>query len=480
MSELENRFRRGISWSVIGQFVFLLIMFTTNVVLARIVSPREFGVIAIASFFISISNLMTDSGLSGALVRKNDVNDVDYSTMFIFNIVISLTLYIILFSSSSYIQDYFQIEKLSVYLKLLGLVFIISSFQIVQKTKLEKKLLYKTIYRYNIGSALISSFISISLAIAGLGIWALIIQQILYAFSLSLLYWISQERPKVFVFSIRSFKGLFKFGLYTTSASLLDTVFDSAYQLLLGKFFNLTQTGFYYQAKRLAIMPVSIINTITQGVVYSTLSLVQEEKDKFNYMYINIVRVLTAIVGLISLLIYLYSREILFFIYGGRWVDASFYLKLLSLGSFFTMQELFNRILFKVFNRTEKIFILEIIKKALILASMVLGVYLRSIEVLMYGYVITSVVSYFINYYVSRTIYISKSSIFGLVYTMKVVCAIAITILLNFTINKIFIVNDFHNLFYLPIFIISYIFTLQVLDVVNLKRDINVILSYRK
>jgi hypothetical protein len=144
------------------------------------------------------------------------------------------------------------------------------------------------------------------------------------------------------------------------------------------------------------------------------------------------------------------------------------------------MQELFNRILFKVFNRTEKIFILEIIKKALILASMVLGVYLRSIEVLMYGYVITSVVSYFINYYVSRTIYISKSSIFGLVYTMKVVCAIAITILFNFTINKIFIVNDFHNLFYLPIFIISYIFTLQVLDVVNLKRDINVILSYRK
>jgi O-antigen/teichoic acid export membrane protein len=129
MSELENRFRRGISWSVIGQFVFLLIMFTTNVVLARIVSPREFGVIAIASFFISISNLMTDSGLSGALVRKNDVNDVDYSTMFIFNIVISLTLYIILFSSSSYIQDYFQIEKLSVYLKLLGLVFIISSFR---------------------------------------------------------------------------------------------------------------------------------------------------------------------------------------------------------------------------------------------------------------------------------------------------------------------------------------------------------------
>src|SRR5690606_1332034 len=318
MDNIEKKFKSGLIWSVLGQFGYLFVTFLTNIILARLLSPKEFGIIAIATFFIVLSKVLSESGLSGALIRKKDATEVDNSTIFIFNLVVSVILYVVLFIFSPQIEHYYDIENLALYVKILGIVLIINSFQIIQNVKLVKKLQYKKISTYSLIAVIISSVLAIIIAVLGYGVWALILLQVFNAIFLTLIYWFKEQGLTVYKFSKVSFKELYGFGLYTTLSSLLNTGFDNVYQLILGKYFSLGQTGFYYQSKKLTEIPVSIINRLTSGVVFSTLSNIHDNKVKFDFFYNNIIRIFTLIVGLICLELFVFSKEIIYIFYGSK------------------------------------------------------------------------------------------------------------------------------------------------------------------
>lgn len=471
MNNLGGNLKRGFIWSFLGHFGYLLLTFLTNLVLARLLTPNEFGIIAIISFFIAISKILSESGLSGALIRKKDSNEIDNSTIFIFNLSISIFIYIILFIISPLIEDFYKITNLSLYLRVIGIVMIINSFQIIQNVRLIKKLEYKKISLYTTISLLFASFISISLAFLGYGIWSLILLQILNALFLTLIYWIKEDGLKVFIFSKKSFKELYSFGFFTTISSLLNTGFDNLYQLILSKYFGLNQAGFYFQAKKLAEIPVGVIRSTTLGVVFSALSNIQDDEKNFNSFYNEIVRIFTVIVGFICLFIFLYSKDIILIIYGEKWLDSVFYMKILALSSFFYMQEMFNRILFKVFNETKKIFHLEIVKKSINLIFIISGIYFKNIFVLMYGFFITSVISYFINYYYSRKIYTTNFSYKELIYSLKVAFVMILLISLSSIFNFIYVDNYIFKSLFLLLLISLYLLLLYLFKVFNLKRD---------
>ena len=480
MNDIGQKFKSGLFWSVIGQFGYLFVTFLTNILLARLLSPKEFGIIAIATFFIALSKVLTESGLSGALIRKKDATEIDNSTIFIFNLAVSIMLYSVLFIVSPQIENFYGIENLATYLRVLGVVLLINSFQIIQNVRLVKKMEFKKISTCSLVSVILSSLIAVVIALLGYGIWALILLQVLNALFLTILYWMKEEGLKVFVFSKASFMELYGFGLYTTLSSLLDTGFDNVYQLILGKYFSLGQTGFYYQAKKFTEIPVGIIKSTTLGVVFSTLSNIQDDKDKFDNMYSNIIKVFTVIVGLICLGLFVFSKEIIYMFYGIKWLDADFYLKVLALSSFFYMQEMFNRILFKVFNQTHKIFILELIKKTINLLSLIFGIYYRSLEILLYGYFITCILSYFINYYVSRTVYRSSAVLKEMGYTLKVIFTITVVSVVYYVLQRLIELDHFiYNLVFIPIVIILYMFILHLLNVVNFKKDFNLLKSLK-
>ena len=480
MNSINKKLKNGVFWSLTGEFGFKIISLLANIIFARILIPEEFGIMAIAYFFISISRVLTESGLSGALIRKKEATEVDHSTIFIFNLGVSLFLYLILFFSSKAIENFYDIINLSSYLRVLGLVLIINGFRIIQQVKLVKNLEYKTITKIKVTSILISSIVAIYLAYAGYGIWALIAMQVINSLLVVIFYWGSQGGLKTYKFSLESFKGLYSFGLFTTLSSILNTAFDNAYQLVLGKYFNLSETGFYYQAKKLTEVPVSIISSTSSGVVFATLSQVQDNKKEFDKVYSNLNRIFTVFVGLVCLLIFCYSREFLYIIYGDKWLSADFYMKILAISNFFYIQELFNRNIFKVFNKTHKIFILELIKKAIILVSLVLGVYLESIEVLMYGFMITYIISYYINYYMSRTVYKSTSTFLEMSYTLKTLGVSVFVGILLFLSNKIITIDFLYNLYFIPIVISVYVFSLNILRVIDLKKDFAFLFNLRK
>src|SRR5690606_19396606 len=240
-------------------------------------------------------------------------------------------------------------------------------------------------------------------------------------------------------------------------------------------------TGYYFQAKKLSEIPVGIIKSTTLGVVFSALSNLQDDKEKFDYMYNNIIRVFTIIVGAICINIFLFSKEILFVLYGEKWLGADFYLKILALSSFFYMQEMFNRTLFKVFNQTKKIFILDIIKKCINLFSIILGVYYKSLELLMYGYLVTCILSYFINYYVSRTVYKSKAILKEMIYTLKVIFTIVVISGSYYLLQKIIDLKVLlYNLIFIIPVVVLYLFILHLLGVFNVKKDLSLLKSLKK
>lgn len=480
MSNIKSKFRKGLIWSVGGEFGYLIISLIVNIILARILGPEEFGVMAIAYFFIAISQVLSESGLSGALVRKPDATEIDNSTIFIFNLGVSIILYILLYFGSSFVESFYEVPKLGLYLKVLGILLLINAFRIIQQVKLVKALDYRTISKIKLLAVSISSILAIILAMYGLGIWALILMQLLNALITTVLFWITQGNLQKCVFSIESFKELYSFGLFTTLSSLLDTAFDNVYQLILGKYFSLNQTGLYYQGKKLTGVSVSLVKSTTIGVVFAALSKIQNDKKQFDAMYTNTNRIFTVIVGVICMLIYIYATEILLITYGHKWLGAAFFMKVLAVAYFFYMQEMFNRNIFKVFNRTKLIFYLELIKKSIVFFSLVIGVYYRSIELLMYGYMISYAISYYINYYVSRTVYKSKSTFYEMSFTLKTIAVSIFIILFITALNKVFILEGLNSLLFLPLILFLYTILLSLLKVLDIKRDLNLLIDLRK
>lgn len=462
-------------WSFVGKFGYLIINLFANIILARILGPEVFGQMAIILFFITIASVLTESGLSGALVRAENVIESDYSTVFIFNLFVSLVLYIIIISCSSLISNFYNISNLRDLIVVSCLVIIINAFKITQSTKLIREMKFKKKYIYEIVSIGIASLVGVFLALNGWGIWSLVLMQIVNSLILTVMLWVTLGRLKVYNFDFKYFKSIYKFGVNTTLASLINTIFDNIYQLILAKYFSISQTGLYYQGRKLQEIPVGILQSTVLNVVYSGLSKIKNDLIGFNELYTAVVKLFTIILSMMCVLIYLYADIIILNLYGDAWVGSIIYLRLLIIAGFFYLQEMLNRLIFKIFDRTEKILQLEIIKKIIQSITIVYGIWHMSILYLLYGFVLTSVLSFFINYYYARKVqgYFSYNDL------KYIFLNIILSVFLVFVFNSIkvyFDLNQFILILVIPIVLLVYFFgllflkVLEVKDIVRLKK----------
>ena len=397
--------RKGVFWSLMGQFGYLTITLIANIVLARILSPSEFGQLGIVLFFIVIARVLTESGLGGALVRNNSATNVDYSTIFIFNLFVSICLCLLIIGSSGYIADFYSTPSLKPLLIASSFILIINAFQFVQSAKLVKQMRFKQKAIYDFVAILIAAAIGITLALNDFGVWSLVVMQLVTAAIMTLVYWTFEGGFGPLIFNRDSFKYHYKFGVNTTLASILNSLFDNIYQAILGKYFAISQTGLYYQAKKLQEIPVGVINNLTQSVLFSGLSKIQEDKELFKQTYQKVIRIFTVLVGFISLILFVFAKEIILLFLGEQWVEGAFFLQILTIVGFFNMQEMFNRIVFKIYNDTSYILLLEFVNKLIQMISIMIGLYTMNMEILMYGFITTSMLSYLFNNYFIRKKY---------------------------------------------------------------------------
>ena len=399
------KFLSSITWSLLGQIIYLVIGFITNIILARLLSPVEFGKIGIIMFFIIIAKVISESGLAGALVRRNDLDENDYSTVFIFNFLISLILVIILIIFSGFISNFYNDTELKLILITSSFVIIVNAFKITQNVKLIKNMQFGRKAVYEISSVLLSSLLGIVLALSNYGVWSIVYMQLSNSLFLVILLWSFEGPLKSLKFDINAYTKLAKFGIYTTITTLISSIYDNIYQLIIGKYFNINQSGYYYQGKRLQEIPFQLISSIIYGPIFSTFSKIQNDHNQFISLYKRLSRTFTVIIGLICLLIFFYADIAIDILFGQKWIHSAFYVRILVFSSFFYMQEVFNSNLFKVFNKTEKILHLEIIKKLISTIAIVLGVYSHNIEYLLYSFSVVSILSFLINYYYSNKIF---------------------------------------------------------------------------
>lgn len=451
-------------WSIGSHIISLIIVLICNIILARLLMPSEFGQLAIAMFFISIFNVFTDGGMTAALVRKKDINEDDYSTVFTFNFIVSLLLFVLLVSISGFLAIFYQIESLQTTIIFASSILIISSFQTIQNAKFLQQLEFKKRSIITLISNISGVLVGLILAFKfNFGVTALISIPITTVIAQTILYNYYQGFYFKLKFNKKSFKDLIGFGINTTFVSVLNIGFDNIYQLIIGRVFNIHQAGYFYQAKKLQDVPNNIVNSISQSVFYSTLSKIQEEKEEFLYAYQLISRAFLSIMGITVLIVLFFGDDIIHLILGDKWIESVYYIKLLILGSFFYTQELINKMIFKIFNKTDVLLKLEILKKSIQFTTLLIGVYLKSLDVLMYGYILTSIFSYFLNYYkTNKIINIGNNEMVALI---KICSVVIVLFIINLFTNQ----SD-HNSWILPlILILIYLLALPVFKVINLK-----------
>lgn len=455
-------------WALGSHLLSLCLVFFSNILLARLMSPQEFGELGIIMFFVLLFNVFAEGGLGGALIRKLNKNDNDYSTVFTFNFLVSLFLFLVVIIISKPVSDYYNSPAIRYPLIASASILVISSFQIVQNIKLTSELKFKLKGIITVISSFLGVIIGLLLAfVFKVGVWSLIsipITTIIFQTLISICF-------EGFYFKLhfdrKSFKELYSFGINTTLATLLNLIFDNIYQLVMGKMFSVKQVGYFYQAKKLQDVPNLIVANLSQGVFFSTLSKIQSNEKEVVNKFRLISSFFLSIMGLLVLIIWVSGTDIIYLLLGEKWLTSVYYIKLLIIGSLFYTQELINRMIFKIFNKTAILLKLEIVKKSVQALTLMIGIYYQRVDLLLYGYILTNMFSYFLNYYATnRIIQIGKVELFVLLkVSLVVVCLYFI---------NLYIVNNFIDSLLGRCIINSLIFLIYIalsylLKIVNLK-----------
>ncbi|MBD5310862.1 MAG: lipopolysaccharide biosynthesis protein [Bacteroides sp.] len=409
MERLRDTVIKGAFWSTIERFGYLGIQFLANLIMARILSPTDFGIIGILLIFISLANVLADSGLASALVQRKNISSVDCNTIFLTNLFIGIALYVLLFLSTPWISTFFNHENLSSYLRAIGVVIILDAISSIQNALLIKNLDFKTIAILRILSIIGACTISIYLAFKNWGIWALVIQYIIYSFLRSiLLYYFSSWRPK-FEYSFKSFSSLFNYGAKLMLSTFIADIYLNFQSLLIGKFLNPKILGFYTQAKQLQQVPVTALTSIINQVSFPAFAKIQEDKSRFIHAFKNNIIILSFINFPLMFLLSALATPLITFLYTDKWIDAAPYFQFLCIG-FGTLLVIHNTNLtaLKALGKSGVVLKLEILKKLLGIVLLILGIWLYGIWGIMLALTINSIIEIFLNgYYINKYIEIT-------------------------------------------------------------------------
>ena len=277
---LKQKTISGLIWSFIDSIAGQGISFIVGIILARLLSPKEFGLIGMLTIFIAISQSFIDSGFRQALIRKQDCTQTDYSTVFYFNIAVGVAFYILLFAFANSISNFFHEPVLKELIKVLGLALIINSFTMIQSTLLTKRIDFKLQAKISIIASLISGIISIYMAYTGLGVWSLVALTLIKYATNSILLWYWNKWKPALLFSKKSFKELFSFGSNLLVSGLIDTIYRNIYYVIIGKYFTAVELGYYTRAEQFQSLPSANLQGIIGRVSYPVLSTLQHDLPK--------------------------------------------------------------------------------------------------------------------------------------------------------------------------------------------------------
>lgn len=397
---LKNKTVKGVGWSFIDNLSSSGVTFLVGLVLARLLTPSEYGIMAIITIFIAVSNSIVDSGFSNALIRKVDARRVDYNTVFFFNLVVSAVLYVVLFLASPAISVFFKEPLLIEVMRVIGWVLVINALAIIPRTLFVKEVNFKTQTKVSLIASISSGVVGIGMALVGMGVWSLVGQQLSRQLLNTLFLWIYCKWRPVWEFSVQSFKELFGFGSKLLLSGLLDTVFKEIYSLVIGRCYTSAQLGQYTRAGQFNQIFSSNLTSVVQRVSYPVLSSIQNEPERLKEAYRKVIKSTMLISFACMLGLAAVAKPLIVLLIGEKWLPAVGFLQIICFSGMLYPLHAINLNILQVKGRSDLFLRLEIIKKIIAVGPLALGV-LFSIEYMLWGSVCTSLIAYFLNSYYS-------------------------------------------------------------------------------
>lgn len=399
---LKKKTIGGLLWSFVDLLGNQGIQFIIQVILARMLIPDHFGLIGMILVFTAVSNSLIDSGFTQALIREQKVTQKDYSTVFYFNIIISLVIYLCLFAAAPQISLFFEESELTEIVRVLTLGIIINSFGIIPRAILTKRVDFKTQAKVNTLASVLSGVVAVTFAFLGFGVWSLVVRTLVLNFVQSLFLSLTTKWRPSLVFSIVSFKRLFGFGWKLLVSGLINTIYDNVFYLIIGKQYSKTQLGYFTNASKFNDLAVQTMTSSIERVTYPVLSSMQDQKERLKQNYKQIMRltgflIFPAMAGLAAV-----GEPLILVIFGAQWETMTIYFQLLCLAGMLYPIHALNLNILQVTGRSDLFLSLEILKMSISVVLIFFALWYEiGIVWLVALIVLDSYISLFINIYFS-------------------------------------------------------------------------------
>lgn len=412
MGELKEKTLSGVKWNTIGRFSTQGVGFIIGVLLARVLSPADYGVVGMIGIFLAIAQTFIDSGFASALIRKKDCTNADYSTAFYFNIAVGAICYIVLFLSAPLIADFFETPILKDIVRVLGINLFLGSLTIVQGAKLTAAVDFKSQAKINLAATIISGSVGLTMAYTGHGVWSLVYQSIASSIVRTILYWTVTKWAPQMLFSKQSFKYLFGFGSKILSASILHTIYSHLTTIIIGKYYTPSDLGFYSRGESLARFPSMNITSILQSVTYPILSKIQDDEKRLIGAYRKYIRITSMVIFFGMCMLAAMAEPLIKTIFTEKWLNSVIYLQIFCISLMFDHLCQLNLNILYVKGRSDLVLRLEIIKKSISITMIVAAIPFGVLAICISGAIYTQIAVFINTYYTGK--------LFGLGYLEQV------------------------------------------------------------
>lgn len=384
-------------WTAFQRYSTILIQFISGIILARLLTPYDYGCIGMLVIFMTLAESFIDGGFGSALIQKKRPTQEDYSTVFFWNLGMAVLLYTVLYLSAPFIAKFYDIPLLCSVLRVQGIILFISAFNMVQRNQLQKKLNFKILSFVSITTSIVSLLVTAIMAYHGLGVWSLVVQNVIGAAIPAFVFWFYIKWRPMFVFSKKSFKELFSFGFYMFLTRFINEFSQQIQGLLIGKVYNPTTVGYYSKARTTERLASTSISQIMMQVTYPVYAEIQDDKARLS----NIIKKVTTTLAYISFpmmfLLMLCAKPIFVLLYSDRWLSSIPYFQILCLSGLALCLQSVNTQSIAAIGKSPIMFHWTVVKRFVGLCLVIGGLFLFGIKGLLFGAVSNTWFSYFVN-----------------------------------------------------------------------------------
>lgn len=392
---LREKTINGVIWNSISNFSVKGIDFVVGIILARLLTPSEFGLIGTITIFLVLSEVFINSGFNQALIRKQDCTQKDYSTAFFFNLSVAILLFFLLLITAQPISSFFKEPQLKLLIQVLGIGLIISSLTLVQQSILVKRIDFKLQTKINFLASILSGILGIYLAFAGFGVWSLVARSLSNRGFISLFLWIWNRWRPDWIFNKESFQNLFGFGSKLLLSGLLGTLLNNLNYLIIAKYFSAQELGYFTRAEMFKKLPSENVSSIITTVAYPVLAKVQNDnillKRYFRKMFTNTFFIIIILmVGLAAI-----SESLILVLIGDKWLPSVVLLQLLCFTGIMYPLNSMNINILNVVGRSDLYLKLQLIVQVLAIPNIFIGIFF-GVKALIIGMNVISLIGYII------------------------------------------------------------------------------------